>query len=144
MEYILITSDDPLYSQAIDLRYEVFFKPFNVGLDKVFDGLEEGAVHLVCVEKKEVLGYGRLTFDNDNISVVSQMVVKEAYHKMGIGKELMKHLMSLAKEKGRKAVILDAKIEAKKFYEKLGFHTEGDIFPSKKTGLPHIKMVKTL
>ncbi len=142
MEYILITSDNPFYRQAIELRYNVFFKPFNVGLDKVYDDLEEGSVHLVCIEKEEVLGYGRLTFADDNISVISQVVVKEDYHKMGIGKELMEHLLSLAKEKGCKAVSLDARIEVKAFYEKLGFHTEGDVFPSKKTGLPHIKMVK--
>jgi predicted GNAT family N-acyltransferase len=100
------------------------------------------AIHLACVQNQEVLGYGRLTFENIDIAVISQLVVKENFQKKGIGKELLKHLMALSKEKGYKKVVLNAKIEAKGFYEKLGFFSEGDTFPSKKTGLSHIKMVK--
>jgi predicted GNAT family N-acyltransferase len=144
MEYTLVNTADPLYRQAVELRYEVFFKPFNGGWDNIYDDLEEKALHLVCVENNQVFGYGRLNLVNEDTAVISQMVVAENLRHLGIGKELMRLLMNLAQEQGRTMAILNARVEAQKFYEKLGFHREGDIFPSKKTGLPHVKMVKKL
>lgn len=144
MEYIFINTENPMYKQVVDLRYNIFFKPYNFGLDKVYDSLEEKAIHLVCAQGKEVLGYGRLTFENDEIAVVSQLVVKESFQKQGNGKGILKYLMSFSRERGYKKIILSAKVEAKGFYERLGFISEGDVYPSKKTGIGHIKMVKDL
>lgn len=144
MEYIFITTENQMYKQVIDLRYNIFFRPYNFGLDKVYDSLEKEATHLVCAHGSEVLGYGRLTFEDDENAVVSQLVVKENFQRQGIGKGILNYLMSFSQEKGYKKIILSAKVEAKGFYEKLGFVSEGDEFPSKKTGLPHIKMVKSL
>jgi predicted GNAT family N-acyltransferase len=144
MEYIYINTDNPMYKQVVEIRFNIFFKPYNCGWDKVYDALEESAIHLVCVQNQEVLGYGRITFENKDFATISQLVVKEKFQKMGIGKEILKHLIVFSKNKGYKRVTLNAKIQAKEFYEKMGFCSKGDSFLSKKTKLLHIKMIKDL
>lgn len=144
MEYIFISKKNPMYKQAAAIRYHIFFKPYGLGWDMVYDNLEEKAVHLICIQGEEVLGYGRLTYETEETVAVSQLVVKESYQNQGIGKGLMKHFIHFSRKEGYREIILNAKVEVMGFYEKLGFLLEGDTFPSKKTGIPHIKMIKEL
>lgn len=144
MKYIFVDENNDMYKQAVALRYSTFFKPLNLKIDKVYDDLEQESIHLVCNQNEKVLGYGRLTISNDKVGLISQIVVNEDYQKMGIGQELIRRLIKFSKENKCNSIALNSKIEAVEFYSKLGFCKVGDIFSSKKTGLPHIKMIKIL
>ncbi len=143
MKYEFISKDDPEYEQVVKLRYDTFFKPYNLGWENIYDELEENAIHLVCTNGDEVVGYGRLNFD-DKDAVVSQMVVKEGFQKRGIGTSILEKLIMFSLNKGEDKVVLSAKVGAIKFYERIGFILDSEVYPSKKTGLPHIRMIKNL
>ena len=117
MEYEFISRDNPKYEQVVKLRHDTFFKPYNLGWENIYDELEENAIHLVCTNGDEVVGYGRLNF-NDKDVVVSQMVVKEGFQKQGIGTNILEKLIMFSLNKGEDKVVLSAKVEAIKFYEK--------------------------
>lgn len=143
MEYEFISKDNPEYEQVVKLRYDTFFKPYNLGWENIYDELEENAIHLVCTNGEEVVGYGRLNFADKN-AVVSQMVVKKGFQKQGIGTNILEKLIMFSLNKGEDKVVLSAKVEAIKFYERIGFILDSEVYPSKKTGLPHIRMIKNL
>lgn len=142
-KYLYINNDFGLYKEVVEMRYRIFFKPFNCSIDMMFDNLEEESIHLVCCDDNIVAGYARLNII-DKTAQISQVVVKEEYRKKGIGSELIRELTGKSRESGMKKIILNAKIEIVDLYRSLGYETVGQEFPSIKTGLSHIKMEKTI
>ncbi|MFT8312986.1 MAG: GNAT family N-acetyltransferase [Clostridium sp.] len=142
-KYLYINNDSGLYKEVVEMRYRIFFKPFNCSMDMVFDNLEEESIHLVCCDNNIVAGYARLNII-DKTAQISQVVVKEEYRKKGIGSELIRELTDKSRESGMKKIILNAKIEIVDLYRSLGYEAVGQEFPSIKTGLSHIKMEKTI
>lgn len=49
------------YSEAINLRYRIFFQPSGNSIESVFDNLEANSIHLLAIYNDEVIGYARLT-----------------------------------------------------------------------------------
>lgn len=143
-EYFFINEGNYLYNEALKLRYNVFFKNANCKNDVLIDNLEKDAIHLICYEKgKTVIGYGRLNILG-NRAHISQLVVDENYRKRGIALHIMNMINEKIISQNVKESFLNAKVDAIKFYEKLGYYDIGGIFPSKKTGIPHIRMVKSI
>ncbi|AGK96838.1 GNAT family N-acetyltransferase [Clostridium pasteurianum] len=143
-KYLYINNDSGLYKEVVELRYRIFFKPFNCSMDMVFDNLEGESIHLVCCHNNIVAaGYARLNII-DKTAQISQVVVKEEYRKKGIGSELIRELTDKSRESGMKKIILNAKIEIVNLYRSLGYETVGQEFPSIKTGLSHIRMEKII
>lgn len=142
-EYKFISRENSIYQQVLDLRYKNFFKKLNLKKDIVLDEDEEKAFHLVCVNQDELIGYCRLVV-NENIGYLSQIVVNEKYRGQGIGKQLILMNEKKALELGVSQIRLAAKVEVVEFYYKLGYSKLGDVFPSKKTGLPHQLLIKKI
>lgn len=142
-EYVFINMDNPLYQQAVDLRYRIFFRPWNIKQEIVFDSYEDTAIHMICLTEGKVNGYARLNYEGQE-AILSQIVVDEEYRNQGLGSELVKRLLDKARLDKKDRVTLSAKVEATKFYKKFAFVVTGDSFSSPKTGLPHIKMILQL
>lgn len=68
------------------------------------------------------------------------MVVDASFTKKGIGKQLLNILIDVAYQKEVGLIYLNARMTAVDFYKKCEFECIGDIFPSKKAELPHIRM----
>ena len=64
-----------LYDDAIKLRYELFFKQHDLPLEIVSDKYEEESRHVAIVDNKSLIAYGRITFLNDHVCQLSQIVV---------------------------------------------------------------------
>jgi len=139
--YRYINLEDPIYQQVLELRYNEFFKRFSTSRDIVIDEDENNAIHLVCTENNNLIGYCRLVL-KDNIAYLSQIVVDEKYRCKGIGRKLINTNEHKAKDLGAAEIRLNAKVELLDFYKKLGYTSVGDVFPSKKTGLPHQTLMK--
>ena len=52
---------------------------------------------------------------------VDDLVVDEKLRVKGVGKQLLKYIHNLAQDQGMSSVFLDARPEAKAFYDKLGY-----------------------
>jgi hypothetical protein len=126
---------------VVNLRYENFFKDLNLPREIVSDSNEEESTHLVCINSERLLGYGRLTIDQ-NISQISQVVVDPEARGQGIASEIISRLIKRAIENNSDKVYLNARLNAIDFYRKFDFKPVGEVFSSSKTTIPHQRMEK--
>lgn len=143
VNFNFVTTASTFFQQILDLRYRTFFEPFALKRNIVEDELEESSLHLLASKNGNVLGYLRLTL-TEKEAIISQMIVEQSVRKQGLGKELMTIALEKIKPFGLNKVILDSRLNALKFYEKLGFKSVGEVFSSRKNGLLHMKMEKSL
>ena len=142
----LINTDSPEYFLACKLRYQVFFAEYNLPFSILFDDREAVSFHIIIANElnNQVIAYGKLTPNPNQIYQISQMVVSPDYQRQGLGKQIILALIAIAEEKKAKSIILDARILAVGFYQKFGFEITGSEHPSTKTGIAHIYMRKQL
>jgi predicted GNAT family N-acyltransferase len=136
----------PLYHQATQLRYQLFYQEHKIPFDAIFDETEPQDTHVAIVNcaNDHVIAYGRLAQNHAEESQIYQMVVDPAYQKQGFGTQLLEALTEIAQNRGSQRIVLQARVAKTGFYEKLGFTAIGDVFASPTTGIPHVKMEKRL
>ena len=69
-----------------------------------------------------------------------QMAVAPELQGQQIGKQLVQYAEQFAWQNGYECIMLHARMEAKGFYDKLGYKQAGDEFTE--VGIPHIEMIK--
>ena len=143
VKYSFIDKESDLYDQAVELRYKEFFEAFNRPKESLFDEIEDKSIRVVACVNGKVIGHARLFIENST-GDISQVVVDKDYRRMKVGIGIVNVLLNTAAEKNVKLMGLDSRVYATNFYKTFGFTTIGDIFESKKTGLPHIRMIKEM
>ena len=132
------------YDALVELRYKVLLEPLGLKFLDMHRQQEVNYLHIGCIEQlddKLVGGLILAPIDNDDIRMM-QVAVDTKYQGEGIGRELVKYAEKRAKEAGYHRLFMHAKLSVVGFYEHLGFHQEGDIFPE--NGITFAKMVKDL
>ena len=129
-----------LYNEAIELRYELFFRRHDLPRDILIDEHEKGSKHIALVDNKSLIAYGRLTDLGGNIYQLSQIVVQPHEQGKGYGSMIITELIRLAEASKCIKIILNARTAAPVVYKKHGFRECGDVFLSKSTTLPHVQM----
>jgi len=144
VKLIYITSTHPLYEELLNLRIITFFNEFYNARDLVLDVYESTALHVGCItSENQLVGCGRLHIDGAK-AIISQMAVRDLFQKKGIGKLMLACLLEKSIKLKVHQVELSARVTALDFYKKMGFEGIGEIYPSKKTGILHLKMRKIL
>ncbi len=142
MEYCFIHTFHSLYPAAVALRIRTFFEEISHLEELIYDVMEPHSLHVVCVDRQEVVGTGRVTFW-DREGVISQMAVDEAYRRRGIGREILHQLTESCKDYGLSTVTLNARINTMEFYLKSGFKPVRSN-PLNKSGFIHPAMKKVI
>jgi N-acetylglutamate synthase-like GNAT family acetyltransferase len=135
-----VTHDWPRFAEIDDLRHAVLLKPFEVERDDDWNDEDPASRHLVALVGGLVAGYGRLIFQGGPVVQIRQVTVRPDLERRGIGRAMMEALIEHAGESGADQVWLNARASAEGFYLRLGFQTIGDVFPSPRTYLPHVRM----
>jgi len=123
------------WDTAMDMVWRTFLKfegkeYSEEGIQSFFDFITDGRLYnafvegryqmIVAMEGRKVIGMASVRNGNH----LSLLFVDEAYHKMGIGRALMKKLFSYLKdEAGERYISLKAAPYAVNFYRRLGFQT---------------------
>ena len=89
-----------------------------------------------------MIAYGILKPGENKVYQIHQMVVEPSYQKKGFGKTIMQALIDKATTEQAQAIILEARTTAIDFYRKFGFEVVSREYPSKKTGVLHVTMLK--
>ncbi len=141
-----ITYGSDEYHQAALLRYRLFYEAHNIPLESIFDAQEDRDFHLAVIERplNRVLAYGRLGQVGLNEFQIYQMVVLPELQGQGLGARILAGLTTEAVESGAVLLWLNARVTRAPFYQRFGFESFGDVFPSSMTGVPHIKMQKKI
>lgn len=132
------------YNELVELRYKILLEPLGLKFLDSFRAKEANYLHIGCIEQlddKLVGGLILAPIDNEKIRLM-QVAVDTIYRGEGVGRELVKYAEKRAKEAGYSQIIMHAMLSVVGFYEKLGYHAEGDIFDEQ--GITFIKMVKDL
>ncbi len=132
------------YDQLVELRYKILLEPLGLKFLDSHRAQEAGYLHIGCVENLDDTLVGGLILapvDNETIRMM-QVAVDTKYQGEGIGREMVKYAEKRAKEAGYSKIVMHAMLSVVHFYEKNGYHQEGDIFEEK--GITFAKMVKEL
>lgn len=125
--------------EIAEIRRQVFIEEQQVPEALEWDELDDTAKHLCIFSTTTpgvVVAYARLLPQGK----LTRMAVLAPYRKCGLGSTLVTQALRLARDAGLERVILDAQCDARLFYAKHGFSTQGDEFWE--AGIKHICMVR--
>lgn len=126
--------------QAAEIRQEVFVE--EQGFHNEFDEIDPKAVHLLVLEGETPVAAGR-TFADETGKVwhLGRICVRKPWRGRQLGRLVMEELEKAARERGAEKLVLSAQVQAKGFYEKLGYTAHGEEYLDE--FCPHVEMEKT-
>ncbi|AMW32130.1 cystathione beta-lyase [Fervidobacterium changbaicum] len=131
---------DKRFEECKRIRHEVFV--IGQGIDErlELDGRDEQAIHFLVRHFGKYVATARIRDIGEYWKVERVAVLKE-FRGLGYGKKIMEAIESYIKRTNPKPITLNAQLEVREFYEKLGYKSVGHVFYE--AGIPHIKMEKT-
>lgn len=134
--------DSAEYNEAVALRYRILRKPLGLKFtpeDRLKDSQD---THLAAFTAGKLVGSVTLTRLSPSEVKMRQVAVASETQGAGIGRLLVEASEKWSKQHGFKTMILNARVTAVPFYERLSYIAEPEIF--NEVGVPHKKMHKAL
>ena len=125
--------------KAFMVRCVVFCGEQGVRYDIEHDEFEDTAIHVLGEIDGEPVAAGRLRCLPD-YAKLERIAVRAPYRGRGIGSEITRFLVRLARELGCSDYRMNAQAYLKEFYGRLGFRAVGD--PFMEAGIEHVLMVR--
>jgi len=125
---------DAMRDRAYPIRETVFVVEQGVPLEMEHDEWDAVSQHLLASVAGRPVGTARLLPDGH----VGRLAVLAGARGLGIGEALMQKVHELARERGRRELVLHAQTQAEGFYRALGYEPEGEVFME--AGIPHLTM----
>ncbi|WFA07759.1 GNAT family N-acetyltransferase [Tissierella sp. Yu-01] len=128
------------YEKSIDLRNEVFRKPW--GLDIRNEDLSSDAKYEMfgAYKDEKMIATIFLTEDDKETARIKSVAIFDEYRGKGLGKYLMNYVEDIALKRGYKKVALMGRVSAEIFYNKLGYETISEVYDH--NTIPHVDMIK--
>ncbi|MDR6224885.1 GNAT family N-acetyltransferase [Desmospora profundinema] len=130
--------------QAFTIRHQVFVDEQNVPPSLEIDHWDShpDVVHLLALEGDEAIGAARVRFPSETTAKLERLAVLASHRGCGIGQLLMEKAETVATERGKKEMVLNAQVQALPFYHRLGYRDFGEPFDD--AGIPHKTMTKAI
>ncbi|MBK8955677.1 MAG: GNAT family N-acetyltransferase [Saprospiraceae bacterium] len=136
-----ITYLSPEYDEEIKLRDRVLREPLNMQFSEAQLEAEFDQIHLGAFDScNRLRGCLVLKKSDDSILQMRQVAVDPDFQNQGIGAMLVHAAEAWAVQNGYRRIMLHARDVAKRFYEKLEYHVEGDSFIE--INIEHFQMYK--
>ncbi|UNU24575.1 GNAT family N-acetyltransferase [Microcoleus vaginatus] len=119
-------------------RWLVLRSPLGMEIGSERDNHEDGALHLIAMCDRKIIGSARLRELSPKLGSISYVAVLPEFQNQGIGTKLIKNLIAKAQQKNLKTLRLMSRLNAIKFYQKLGFSEQKN--PFEYLGISHIFM----
>ena len=138
-EYYQVFKDmrDDIY----EFRKEVFVDEQKTRIKNEFEGNENKYTHCCLYRDNSLVSYARVGVHN-KIARIGRVAVKQEMRKNGLGREIMFWAELESRKMGCSIVEIHAQLQAKKFYELIGYRPFGDVFFE--VGIKHVMMTKQL
>ncbi|MDA8929471.1 GNAT family N-acetyltransferase [Gammaproteobacteria bacterium] len=131
------------WSKYDDFRWDILRKPLKLSHIPLKDDLEDISTHLMAVDNQEsVIACGRIHMNTSNEAQIRYVGVSLNHRRTGLGSKMIDRLESIGRVKGAKKIVLNARAEAIKFYESLGYIETGPYESDIK--IPHSSMEKLI
>ena len=131
---IKIADFDKEYSAIDHIRTSVFIMEQKVPAELEWDEYDDDSVHILAYYGEIPVGTARLLKDGH----IGRMAVLKPYRNRKIGKNMLKYILGIAKDKSLNNIELSAQEHAVDFYIKLGFTVTSNTYLD--AGIPHYDM----
>jgi len=136
------SADD--WERYYDLRWRILRAPWNQPRGSEKDDREAESSHLMAFDHdRRVIAVGRLHLNSPSEAQVRFMAVPESARGRGLGSALLEELEAKAAKAGAVRIVLNAREEARPFYEKNGYVVLGPA-PTMFDVVKHVRMTKQL
>lgn len=120
------------------IRQAVFQREQNVESSLDFDGLDEAARHVVAYWDRQAIGTARIRFLSQELAKIERVAVLSSHRGRGVGKALVETAIAFLEQQGIADIKLNAQVQTKPFYQRLGFQPRGEEFAE--AGILHVEM----
>ena len=132
------------WDNYFDLRWRVLRAPWNQPRGSEKDDREAESEHLMIVgQHSRPLAVGRLHFNTPAEAQIRFMAVEPGVQGQGLGATILKELERRAYAAGAASIVLNARDDARPFYQKHGFAVVGPA-PTMFDAIKHVRMRKDL
>lgn len=125
-------------NQIHAIRQQVFQQEQGVAPEIDFDGEDSTATHVLAYCQGNPVGTARIRYLSETLAKVERVAVLLEHRGRGMGKALMWEAIAHLRQHEIPVVKIHAQLQAKSFYEKLGFQQKGEVFLE--ADLPHVEM----
>lgn len=137
IEIIKVDFGTPEFDACMAIRIDVFVKEQNVPPDEESDALDNVAMHFLALVAGKPAGTARAVEKSPGVWKIGRVAVRPEYRDQSVGRALMCNVEAACPASH---FTLSAQAHALKFYEKLGYRTDGEKFFE--AGMPHYVMIK--
>ena len=134
--YFLMENQD--IAVPLSIREQVFVKEQGFSAELERDEMDASAIHVVVEDEGEPCGTGRLYYTDGGWHIGRMAVLSEKRGRK-YGDLLVRMLVDKALNSGVEEIFVGAQLQAKGFYEKMGFQICGEGYDEE--GCPHVPMV---
>ena len=132
-----------LSHQAQAIRTTVFVDEQRIPAEMEWDSADETALHAVAINRfGDAVATGRLLDHVPGVAKIGRMAVLSGVRGSGIGRDVLDALISAARVRGDREVLLHAQMSAAAFYRRAGFVARGPQFDE--AGIAHVEMTRAL
>ena len=128
-----------LQKDAAVVREAVFLIEQKIPVEEEWDAADATSIHAVVCNRLGVpVATGRLLQPVDGVGRIGRMAVLRGLRDNGVGRMVLQGLVSAARERKDRQLLLHAQRSAEGFYARQGFVAVGDVFDE--VGIEHIAM----
>ena len=132
------------FARYYELRWMVLRAPWGEPPGSERDDMDDVADHAVIFNGAgQALAAGRLHFNAPEEAQIRYMAVADAVRGQGLGRRIIMYLERIARTKGARTVVLNAREEAAGFYRTMGYQRVGP-GPTMFGTVAHVRMRKPL
>lgn len=135
-----ITYGTTEYEESIDLRNEVFRKPWGLDLRDEDLSSDKNMEMFGAYKDERIIATIFLTEDDKEAARIKSVAILDEYRGKGLGQYLMDYVEDIAKQRGYTKVNLMGRVSAEIFYNKIGYKTISE--PYDYHTIDHVDMVK--
>ena len=132
---------DQLIEDEKKIRQEVFIA--EQGFELEFDDIDNNSTHMMLYNDDDAVGCCRFFPGEDSGEyIIGRIAVRKAYRGKSMGRRIVEMVIQHLKDADASKISLSAQVQAKGFYEAMGFRAKGDVYMDEHC--PHIHMEKNL
>ena len=121
----MIEVQEPLstleWNEYYKIRWEILRKPLGLKEGSERDDLEDKAIHRIIKLDGQIVGVGRLHFNEERTAQIRYMAVVKNFRGKEFGKLIVSEFIKISEQNNISKIILYARESVVGFYEKLGF-----------------------